>query len=276
MNGAPLRILRQTALSQLLILSKSWPARLTDLLMPSLVAFVPLILGRSVAGAEAGANFAQIARTPDFAGFLLIGGGTFLLVTRAFWGFGHWLRQEMREGTLEALYLTPAPMPAVLAGVGLAFILYSAAILIGAMLVGAFLFRIVFRTDQLILAFLFLGMGLPPLYGLALLYGALVLRLKETDAFIQIAQWLTTLLAGVYFPIALFPLPLRLLSLLFPPTWLTQGLRSALLDVPYFFNNGWLDLGVLFLFSLVMPVLGYWAFSGVEKSLKHGSGLGEF
>jgi hypothetical protein len=116
MNAAPLRVLRQAAQSQFLILSKSWPARLTDLLMPSLVAFVPLILGRSVAGVEAGENFAQVARTPDFAGFLLIGGGTFLLVTRAFWGFGHWLRQEMREGTLEALYLTPAPLPAVLAG----------------------------------------------------------------------------------------------------------------------------------------------------------------
>jgi ABC-2 type transport system permease protein len=144
------------------------------------------------------------------------------------------------------------------------------------MLVGAFLFRIIFQTDQLILALLFLLVGLPPLYGLALLYGALVLRLKETDAFIQIAQWLTTLLAGVYFPIALFPLPLRLLSLLFPPTWLTQGLRSALLDIPYFSNNGWLDLGVLFLFSLAMPVLGYLAFAGVEKTLKSGSGLGEF
>src|SRR5689334_1412585 len=91
-------ILLQATRSQLLILSKGWPARLTDLLMPSLIAFVPLILGSSVAGEAAGANFAQVARTPDFAGFLLIGGGTFLLVTRAFWGFGHWLRQEMREG----------------------------------------------------------------------------------------------------------------------------------------------------------------------------------
>jgi ABC-2 type transport system permease protein len=276
MSASLLNILLQTTRSQLLILGKGWPARLTDLLMPSLVAFVPLILGRTVAGEEAGANFAQVAQTPDFAGFLLIGGGVFLLVTRAFWGFGHWLRQEMREGTLETLYLAPAPIALVLAGVALAFILYSAAIFVGAMLVGAFLFRIIFQTDQLILALLFLLVGLPPLYGMALLYGALVLRLKETDAFIQIAQWLTTLLAGVYFPIALFPLPLRLISLLFSPTWLTQGLRSALLDIPYFSNNGWLDLGILFLFSLVMPFLGYLAFSGVEKSLKNGSGLGEF
>jgi hypothetical protein len=67
-----------------------------------------------------------------------------------------------------------------------------------------------------------------------------------------------------------------LLSLLFPPTWLTQGLRSALLDIPYFSNNGWLDLGVLFLFSLAMPFLGYLAFARVEKSLKSSSGLGEF
>ena len=78
--------------------------------MPSAIAFVPIILGRAIAGDEAGTYFTTYADTPNFAGFLLIGGGAFLLVTRALWGFGHWLRQEMQTGTLESLYLTPASM----------------------------------------------------------------------------------------------------------------------------------------------------------------------
>ncbi len=270
------RVLLQTTRIQLIRLSRTWTARLTDLLMPSAVAFIPILLGRTIAGGEAGFQFAQYTTTANFAGFLLIGGGAFLLVTRAFWGFGHWLQQEMRSGVLENLYLAPASMATILAGVALAFIIYSALVFIGAMLVGALLFQIVFQTNQLAIAFLFLVMGLPPVYGLALLYGALVLRLKETDAFIQIAQWVTTLLMGVYFPITLFPPALKIASLLFPPTWLTHGLRSALLDVPYLLNNWWIDLAVLALFCIVGPGLGYLLFSHTERSLRMSSGLGEF
>lgn len=261
---------------QLLLLSKSWPARLTDLVMPTAIALVPILLGRAVAGAEAGANFAQSAHTENFAGFLLLGGGAFLLITRALWGFGHWLRQEMQSGTLESLYLTPASMATILAGVALAFIIYSAFMFVGAMVVGACLFQVVFQINHLPLALAFLVIGLPPVYALALLYGALVLRLKETDAFIQIAQFVASLLMGVYFPIALLPPVLQFVSLLFPPTWLTQGLRSALLDLPYFSNNGWTDLMVLVFFCLITPPVSYLIFTKTEQTLRTGSGLGGF
>jgi len=266
----------QAARIQLRVLGRTWPARLADLLMPSAISLVPIILGRAIAGDEAAFNFAQYAGTPNFAGFLLIGGGCFLLVTRALWGFGNWLRAEAQGGTLESLYLAPAPMPVILAGVALAFMLYSALIFVGAMLVGALLFQIIFQSNQLLIALLFLAVGLPPIYGLALLYGALVLRLKEADAFIQIAQWLAALLMGVYFPISLFPAVLKAASLIFPPTWLAQGLRSALLDMPYLSGNWLIDISILIIFSLLGPYLGYAAFSKVEKSLRANSGLGEF
>jgi len=271
-----IRVLSQATRVQLLLLAKSWPARLADLLMPSAVALVPILMGRTIAGAEAGIKFTQFAHTDNFAGFLLLGGGAFLLVTRALWGFGHWLRQEMQSGTLESLYLTPASMATILAGVALAFILYSAGMFVGAMLLGALLFQVVFQTNHLPLALAFLGVGLPPIYALALLYGALVLRLKETDAFIQIAQFVTSLLIGVYFPIALLPPALRLVSLLFPPTWLTQGLRSTLLDLPYFSHSGLIDLSVLLFFCLIMPIFSYFVFVKTEKALRTGSGLGGF
>lgn len=274
--AAMVRVLLQATRVQLMLLAKTWTARLSDLIMPSAIAFVPILLGRAIAGNEAGFNFAQSAQTANFAGFLLIGGGGFLLVTRAFWGFGNWLRQEMQSGTLESLYLTSASMATILAGIALAFIIYSAVAFIGAMVVGALLFQIVFQTNQLGLALAFLIVGLPSLYGLALLYGAVVLRLKETDAFIQIAQWLATLLMGVYFPVALFPPALKIVSLLFPPTWLIQGLRSALLNIPYFGSSWLIDLAILAAFCLIAPLVGYIVFSRTERSLRVGSGLGRF
>lgn len=271
-----IRIVGQAARVQLLLLLKSWPVRLSDLIMPLAVAFVPILLGKAIASDTAGANFTVYTNTTNFTGFLLIGGGGFMLVTRALWGLGHWLRQEMQTGTLESLYLTPASMAAILAGVALTFIVYSAVAFSGAMVVGAFLFQVVFSTNHLAIAFAFLIVGLLPLYGLALLYGALVLRLKETDAFIQIAQWLATLLMGVYFPVTLFPPALKIASLLFPGSWLVQGLRSALLDIPYFSHTWWLDLAILAVFAVAAPLLAYLVFGRIERGLRTGSGLGEF
>lgn len=270
------RVFFQTTRIQLLRLLKSWPARLLDLLMPALVAFVPIILGRTIAGGEAGFNFAQYAHTPNFTGFLLIGGGTFLLVTRAFWGFGNWVRQEMQSGTLESLYLAPASMSVILAGVACAFIIYSAFMFIGALGLGMLLYQTTFQLDHWLMALAFLLIGLPPTYGLALFYGALVLRLKETDALIQIAQITTSLLMGVYFPITLFPTTLKVISLIFPPTWLTHGLRSALLETPYLSGSWKLDLSILTFFCLITPLAGYIAFMRTERLLRTGAGLGEF
>lgn len=268
------RVVRRTAGVQLKLLGRAWPARLADLLMPSAIALVPVILGRAVAGEQAGVNFARYAATANFAGFLLIGGGCFLLVTRALWGFGGWLRQSMAAGTLESLYLSPAPMPAILAGVALAFAVYSALIFAGAMVVGAILFRVALGGNQGWLAPIFLLVGLPPVYGLALLYGALVLRVKETDAFIQIAQWLAALLMGVYVPLAVFPPALKLAGLLFPPAWLAHDLRAALLGIPYLSPHWSIDAAVLALFAVAGPWLGYAAFARAETSLRQSAGLG--
>ena len=266
----------QTAWLQLRLLAHTWPARLVDLIMPSVLTFIPVILGRTMAGPAAGSRFDLHAHTGDVAGFLLLGGGCFVLVTRSLWGFSSWLQTELRGGTLEGLYLSQTPLPWLLLGVALALMSYSGLVFIGAMLLGAWLFQTLFQTHQLGLALTFLGLGLPPLYGLALLYGALVLRLKESDAFLQLIQWLATLLMGVYIPLALFPPALRLAGLLFPPTWLLNGLRGTLLDVPFLSGDWRLDLGILLLFSLVAPWLGYWVFARIEKSLRSGAGLGEY
>jgi len=271
-----MRILLQSCRVQLKLLSRHWPARLSDLLMPAAVAFVPVLLAGAVAGGEAGFYFSRRTNTANLAGFLLIGGGGFVLVTRALWGYGNWIRQEIRSGTLESLYLSPAAMPPILAGTALAFMIYSALIFCGAMIVGALLFQTTFQTQQLPLAVVFLGLGLPAVYSLALLYGALVLQFKETEALLQIAQWLITLLMGVYFPISLFPMALKIASLLFPPTWLTQGLRASLLGIPYLSASWAGDLAVLALFCLVGPVVAYFVYGRVERRLRQQSGLGSF
>jgi ABC-type polysaccharide/polyol phosphate export permease len=122
----------------------------------------------------------------------------------------------------------------------------------------------------------FLLLGLVPLYGISMLYGAIVLRLREANAMIQLAQWSISFMMGIFFPIVFFPPLLRTAALLFPPTWMNNGVRAALLDVAWFFGTWYQDLAVLAAFCAVVPVLGYWVFLRTERRIKRNQGIGQF
>ena len=129
---------------------------------------------------------------------------------------------------------------------------------------------------ELLLALVFLLVGAIPLYGVALLFGAVVLKLKEASALINMMQWGVSLLMGVFFPIEIFPRVLRFVALAFPPTWMTNGVRSALLGVGYFFGEWYLDLAMLWVFLIIAPLFGYWVFAKVEAGIRRNEGVGQY
>ena len=81
---------------------------------------------------------------------------------------------------------------------------------------------------------------------------------------------------GVYYPITIFPPLVKLLSLLFPPTWMTNGVRAALLGVGFFFGTWYKDLAVLWVFMLITPWLGWWVFTRVETNVRRNEGMGQY
>jgi ABC-type multidrug transport system permease subunit len=89
-------------------------------------------------------------------------------------------------------------------------------------------------------------------------------------------QWVVSLLMGTFFPVAVFPPLMRAVALAFPPTWMMNGVRAALLDVEYFFGRWYLDWAVLWAFLLIAPWLGAWVFASTERRLRADQGLGQF
>jgi hypothetical protein len=57
---------------------------------------------------------------------------------------------------------------------------------------------------------------------------------------------------------------------------MTNGVRSALLGVGFFFKSWYLDLAVLWAFLLFTPLLGYWVFTRTETSVRRKEGIGQF
>jgi ABC-type polysaccharide/polyol phosphate export permease len=89
-------------------------------------------------------------------------------------------------------------------------------------------------------------------------------------------QWVVSFFMGIFYPVTIFPPLLRLIAMLFPPTWMTNGVRSALLGVGFFFGKWYLDLAVLWGFLLVAPLVGYSVFHRVEKGIQRNEGVGQF
>jgi len=129
---------------------------------------------------------------------------------------------------------------------------------------------------NILLALAFIFVGLVPLYGIAMLFGALVLKVKESNALIGLMQWVVSFLMGIFFPITVMPIWLRAIALLFPPTWMTNGVRSALLGVGFFFGQWYLDWAVLWAFMLIVPLFSFWLFRRVEANIQRNEGIGEF
>jgi ABC-2 type transport system permease protein len=254
-----------------------YPGQLAlEIIIPIVFASMPMLLGRASGGEAAAENFARNTGTANYVAYLLIGANVFTLVSNAFWHIAHWLRFEQETGTLESVFLTPTSSLTLVTGVAL----YSATrglLAAGlAYVLGCLVFRVNPWQGDVLLALFFVAAGLVPLYGMTLLFGALVLKVKESNALIGLMQWVVSFLMGIFFPVAALPALVRALSLLFPPTWMTNGVRSALLGVGFFFGEWYLDLAVLWAFMLFAPLFGFWVFTRVERSVKRNEGIGQF
>ena len=207
---------------------------------------------------------------------MLIGSAVFTIVSGAFWHVAYWIRFEQETGTLEAVYLTPTSTITLVSGVALYSLIRGLMTALIAYVLGCLIFQVNPISGNLGLALLFVLFGSVPLYGMSLVFGAVVLRVKESSAIVNLMQWVVSFLMGMYFPVATLPPLLRAVALLFPPTWMTNGVRSALLGMGYFFGTWYFDLAVLWAFMLFAPLFGFWVFNRTERSVQRNEGVGQF
>jgi ABC-2 type transport system permease protein len=247
-----------------------------EIVLPIVFAAMPILLGRATGGDDAAANFAVNTGTTNYVAYMLIGSSAFSIVSFAFWMVANWVRFEQETGTLEAIYLTPTSTLTLAAGVSL----YSAVRGVGSGLIAYFIGCLIFGVNpvqgDVLLALLFMFIGLVPLFGFTFLFGALVLKVKESNALIGLMQWVISFLMGIFFPVMVLPPLVRFFALMFPPTWMTNGVRSSLLGVGFFFGEWYLDMAVLWTFLMITPLFSAWVFQRVENSVRRNEGIGQF
>jgi ABC-2 type transport system permease protein len=271
-----LQVILSVILAKLRMTSRYKGWFLFELTIPIAISAILILLGKALGGPRAAENFSLNTGTSNYVAYIIIGSNVFTVVNRALWDFGFWIQREQRMGTLESLYLAPTSSMLILTGAALYSALRSIVNFFLAFALGCFLFRVNPLQGNIPIALLFLLVGLVPLYGVSLLYGALVLKLKEAQALITMAQWMVSFLMGIYYPISVFPPFLRIAALLFPPTWMSNGVRASLLGVSFFFGTWYRDIAVLSAFCVIMPLVGYSVFLATERRIKRNEGVGMF
>lgn len=249
---------------------------LMEFIIPIVFAAMPMLLGQATAGDDAAANFAANTGTANYVAYLLIGANVFSIVSSAFWHIAYWVRFEQETGTLEAVYITPTSSAVLIAGVSIYSAIRSTGTAVVAFLLGCLIFGVNPFQGDIILALFFVFVGLIPLYGLTFVFGAVVLKIKESQSVLNLMQWLVSFLMGIFFPVAVLPPFLRFIAQMFPPTWMVNGVRSALLGVGFFLENWYFDMAVLWAFLLFAPLFGMWVFSRTEANLRKNHGIGQF
>lgn len=249
-----------------------------DGLMPLFLTLLPLLLGVGVSGSydEAISNFNKNVGTSDALYFLFTGAMVFGCVTSSMWMIGSWMRQEQMRGTLETLYSTPISRFPILVGTSLYVVTRNIFTIFLSLILGVLVFNFDIMQGNVIITLLFFFLGFIPIFGMSILFGSLILSIKEIGPLINVLQWSIGLLSGLFVPVFLLPIYLRSVALMIPVSWQLSGIRSSMFDLSYFMSHWYLDFAVLFLFSLALPYLGLQVFKLVENRIRKEGGIGKF
>jgi ABC-2 type transport system permease protein len=245
-----------------------------QVIQPLYQTLIPgVLLGATFAIGGQAVGLAETAGTTDIVGYLFLGMLALNLASAGFWSVAFSIKQELDAGTLEPAWLTPTRRETFVvgmtaAGLVLAVIATVILVLIGIWLFGADL------APRLLIALPVLAISAFGVLGIGYLVGALVLRMRDANFFVDAADFIFVALSGAAFPIVVLPDVVQWVSYLLPTTHALDLMRVSALDTPPLLPLPieWLLLVVT---SAALLVVGRAAWLRTEHRLRVRGTLGQ-
>lgn len=223
-----------------------------------------------------------VASNPDayrVASTMVYGYVLFLFISDSLWIIGYNVRWEQYEGTLESLYLTPASRllyltsrlvePLIWTGLIAALGLVCARLILGALPVA--------NPGLALYTFL---LTLSGIFGSSFAFAAFTLLVKEIAQVVaNLLQFVILTVCALFFPFETLPPLVRAVSRVVPLSYSVDLLRAALLDFPAGFPelaSVQVELTIVTIWGLVMPAIGYLAYTWAEQRVRINGSLAEF
>jgi len=211
----------------------------------------------------------------DYFAFVLIGIAFSGYMGFSLSSFAQSIRQGQVMGTLEIMLLSPTRLSTILLSSSLWSCLLTTLRVMVYLLVGALIFGASFGQANVLTALVVLALSITSFAGIGILSAALVLLLKKGDPVAWVFGGVSSLLAGVYYPISVLPTWLEPLSRFLPLTYALDGMRLAILR-GYSLYQIRLDLLVLLAFTLVLTPLALFIFRQALKRAKMEGSLAQY
>ncbi len=200
--------------------------------------------------------------------YLLIGALLWTYLSMVFFEIAFAVTWERWEGTIEYTFMAPVRRLTHLLGICAFSLVYgiARAAVIGLVVIP--LFKLDLSHASWLTAFMIFAAATLPLLGLGIFTAVLPLLSPEKGEQMAFAvQGVLLLLSGVYYPIAVLPLPLHLAGLLSPLTYTLSGVRDALLHGQSI-AAALPTIGILLAMGAILVPASVWCFNRAEARAK--------
>jgi len=212
-------------------------------------------------------------------GVVIYGFALFLFLSDTLWTIGYNIRREQKQGTLEALYLSPASKFASLVSRVTNSLIWTSLLVVAAVwLMSTMLGQLPFANPAL--GVFILVFALAGIFGIGFAFAAITLRIKEAGQTLANAlQFILLILSAYFFPFGALPDGLLAISRLIPLSYAVDAFRSTLMGYPPGFPELApieIEIVITVLFGLLMPVIGYLWYRHSESHVRRTGSLSEY
>lgn len=252
----------------------SWIVAL--IIWPIIFPAAYILSSRALAGPDGSGLriFQQAAGTADAVGYIAIGTTIWMWQNIVLWNVGYTLREEQLRGTLEANWLSPTWRFAFLLGSSVAQFVSMLMFLGISALEFGLIFGVRFNGDPLLMVLVLIG-AVPSIYGLGFAFASVVITAKEANAFVFLVRGVVMVFCGITFPLAVLPGWMQTVAAWLPATYIIRAARHAALGGADF-NALLPDLIAMLIFGAAWLVIGYVAFSWMERRARQTGAIGQY
>ncbi len=210
----------------------------------------------------------------DYFAFILIGLAFTRYMTLSMTTFSSSIREGQVMGTLEIMLLSPTRLSKILLSSSIWAYVFTSIQIVVFILLGVAVFGMSLSNANYATGVVVLILSIASFAAIGIISASIIVVLKKGDPIAWAITGVSTLLAGVYFPIYILPDWLERLSWLLPLRYTLDGMRGALLEGQSL-QDCWVQLAGLSAFAAILLPLAFVCFryavrrARVEGTLVH-------
>lgn len=211
----------------------------------------------------------------NYFSYVLLSMAFFSYIGVGLGSFAGRIQSEQAQGTLEALLLTPTPVPILLFSMALWNLLFATIDLGIYIVLAVFLFNIDFTNINVLSTFVILLLTITSFSGLGILSASFVIIFKRGTPLDWVISNAEGLISGVYFPITVLPAWLQFMAKFFPITYSIRAVELAVYRGYSLFQLR-KEITILFLFSILLLPLSLAVFKYALRKAKMDGSLTQY